>query len=96
MVTAKEFRQLQRNNDCTRRWKKWIEEELMDLVSPNTTRRTDLESWDFNFGDSSEELMVVEKVIVPWLKGLGFRTEIGEFTTYSEPDKKRHYLRVRW
>lgn len=37
MVTADEFRKLQHNNDATRRWKKWIEEELMDMVSPDTT-----------------------------------------------------------
>lgn len=97
MVTADEFRKLQHNNDATRRWKKWIEEELMDMVSPDTTRRTDLKSWDFHFKDYDDNKLIVEKIIVPWLKDLKFRADItGPYETASEPTKNHYTLRISW
>ena len=97
MVTAKEFRILQHKNDVTRRWKKWIEEELMDMVSPDTTRRTDLKSWDFNFKEYDDTKLIVEQVIIPWLEELGFWTKLdGPYATPSEPDEKHYTLRVSW
>ena len=97
MVTAKEFRILQHKNDVTRRWKKWIEEELMDMVSPDTTRRTDLKSWDFNFKEYDDTKLIVEQVIIPWLKGLEFQTKlVGPYITPSEPNESHYTLRVSW